>query len=257
MEVRSLAFRTDLLLRRLAGSVILDHPSHQVVRTPANPFFWWGNFVLVTPDALPDALGLFAAAFPDASHLAVGVDGTDGEAGHRAEWERHGIDVETDTVLTASFLRTPAHPADASLRTLTEDDWELAAHLRHACDESEPSEENTAFQAAKLAEERRLCEAGDATWFGAFVDGQMRAGLGIVPDGQGLARYQHVETHPAFRRRGLASSLVHFAGTKAMAEGARTLVMVADPDAEAIGIYRSLGFTKTEHQVRLQRSVDP
>jgi ribosomal protein S18 acetylase RimI-like enzyme len=255
VEVRSLAFRTDLSLRRLAGSVITDHPTHQVIRTPANPYFWWGNFVLVAPDTLPNAPGLFGAAFPEASHLAIGVDGTDGEAGRRAEWERLGIDVEIDTVLTASSLQAPARPARADLRTLTEDDWEQAAHLRQVCDESDPSEENTAFLTAKLAEERRLCEAGDATWFGAFVDGEMRAGLGVVLDGQGLARYQTVETHPAFRRRGLASSLVHFAGVEAMTGGARTLVIVADPDAEAIGIYRSLGFTATERQVRLQRAV--
>lgn len=256
MKVRSLAFRTDLLLRRLAGSVILDHPYHQVVRTPANPYFWWGNFVLVAPNALPEAPDLFAAEFPEASHLAIGVDGTEGEAGQRAEWERLGISVEADTVLTASSLQVPARPAQADLRTLTDADWEQAARLRHACDESEPSEENTAFRTAKLAEERRLCESGDITWFGAFVDGEMRAGLGVALDGQGLARYQHVETHPAFRRRGLASSLVHFAGVEALANGARTLVIVADPDAEAIGIYRSLGFTGTERQVRLQRAVD-
>jgi len=256
VKVRSLAFRTDLLVRRLAGSVILDRPSHLVVRTSTIPSFWWGNFVLVAPDALPEAPDLFAAEFPEASHLAIGVDGTDGEASRCAGWERLGISAEIDTVLTASSLQAPARPARAGLRALTEDDWEQAAQLRHACDESEPSEEHTAFLTAKLAEERRLCETGGTTWFGAFVDGEMRAGLGIVLDGRGLARYQHVETHPAFRRRGLASSLVHFAGVEAMAGGARTLVIVADPDAKAIGIYRSLGFTGTERQVRFQRTVD-
>ena len=256
MKVRSLAFRTDLLLRRLAGSVIVDHPSHRVVRTPTNPFFWWGNFVLVAPDTLPDALDLFAAEFPEASHLAIGVDGTEGDVGERAGWERLGIGVEIDTVLTASSLRAPERPARADLRAVTGDDWEKAEQLRHACDEMEPSEENTAFLKAKLAEERRLCEAGDATWFGAFVDGQMRAGLGIFLDGEGLARYQRVETHPAYRRRGLASSLVHFAGTDALTRGARTLVIVADPEADAIGIYRSLGFTETEHQTKLHRTTN-
>ncbi|MEV3927131.1 GNAT family N-acetyltransferase [Actinomadura coerulea] len=254
MQVRSLAYRTDLLLRRLAGSVITDHPSHKVVRTPANPNFWWGNFVLVSPHALPDAPDLFSAEFPEASHLAIGVDGTEGETGPRAGWERQGITVEIDTVLTAASLLPPARPARAELRALTGSDWEQAARLRHACDESEASPENSAFVAAKLAEERRLCEAGDATWFGAFVDGEMRAGLGVLLDGQGLARYQHVETHPAFRQRGLASSLVHFAGTEAMSRGARTLVIVADPEAGAIRVYRSLGFAATERQVRLQRA---
>ncbi|SNT46267.1 Acetyltransferase (GNAT) domain-containing protein [Actinomadura meyerae] len=255
MKVRSLAFRTDLLIRRSAGSVIADHPSHLVVRTPANPHFWWGNFVLVAPEALPDAPALFATEFPDASHLAIGVDGTEGDAGHRAEWERLGITVETDAVLTASALRAPVPPERVVLRPLTESDWGQAEQLRRACDELGPSEKNTAFRTAKLAEERRLCEAGDAVWFGAFVDGVMRAGLGVVHDGQGLARYQHVETHPRFRRRGLASSLVHFAGTEALAQGARTLVIVADPEGGAMRIYRALGFVETERQVRLQRAV--
>lgn len=262
MRVRSLAYRTDMLIRRLAGSAIVDHASYRVVRTPTNPHFWWGNFVLVRPDDLPEAPALFAAEFPEASHLAIGVDGTEGEAGDPDGWERLGITVETDTVLTASSLLAPARRAEADLRALlTTEDWEQVAELRHACDESEPSEENTAFAeeniafaAAKLAEERRLCEAGDAGWFGAFVDGVMRASLGVLLDGEGLARYQHVETHPAFRRRGLASSLVHFAGMEAVAKGARTLVIVADPNAEAIRIYRALGFRETERQVRLQRA---
>ncbi|QKW39493.1 GNAT family N-acetyltransferase [Actinomadura sp. NAK00032] len=257
MKVRSLAFRTDLLIRRLAGAIVVDHPSHQVVRTPSNPNFWWGNFVLVAPDALPGAPDLFAAEFPEASHLAIGVDGTEGEAGHHAEWERLGIGVEIDAVLTTSSLRGPVAAAGgAVLRALTGDDWGQAERLRHACDELEPSEENAAFLTAKLAEERRLCEAGDAVWFGAFVDGEMRASLGVVLDGEGPARYQNVETHPAFRRRGLASSLVHFAGVEAMSRGARTLVIVADPAGEAIRIYRSLGFAETERQVRLERAAD-
>ncbi|GAA4238429.1 GNAT family N-acetyltransferase [Actinomadura meridiana] len=253
MKIRSLAFRTDLVVRRLAGSVIVDHPSHQVVRTPGNPSFWWGNFVLVAHDALPEAPGLFAREFPEASHLAIGVDGTNGEVGPRAEWERLGISVEVDAVLTASSLRVPTRSAEAELRLLTGDDWGQVAALRLACDESRPSKDNTAFRTAKLAEERLLCEAGDATWFGAFVDGDLRTSLGVVDDGQGVARYQHVETHPAFRRRGLASALVHFAGTEAVARGARTLVIVAESDGAAIRIYRSLGFAQTERQVKLQR----
>lgn len=253
MKVRSLAFRTDLLVRRLSGSIVVDHPSHQVIRTPANPSFWWGNFVLVTPGALRDAPDLFAAEFPEASHVAIGVDATEDETVRRAEWERLGMDVEIDAVLTASSLRAPARPARADLRPLTGDDWEQAARLRYACDEPEPSGEHAAFLAAKLAEERRLCEAGDATWFGAFVDGEMRAGLGVVRDGGGIARYQRVETHPAFRRRGLASSLVHYAGMAAVAEGAGTLVIVAEPEGGAIRIYRSLGFTERERQIKAAR----
>ena len=51
--MRCLGFRTDLALLRLAGSSIEDRGDHLVVRTSANPTFWWGNFLLLegTPRA--------------------------------------------------------------------------------------------------------------------------------------------------------------------------------------------------------------
>ena len=47
MEIRSLGLRTDLVLLRLGGSVVEHHDDHVVVRTPDNPTYWWGNFLLV------------------------------------------------------------------------------------------------------------------------------------------------------------------------------------------------------------------
>jgi len=47
MQVQSLGYRTDLVVRRLAGSQLVEAGDHLVVRTPANPSFYWGNFILV------------------------------------------------------------------------------------------------------------------------------------------------------------------------------------------------------------------
>jgi predicted GNAT family acetyltransferase len=61
-----------------------------------------------------------------------------------------------------------------------------------------------------------------------------------------------VQTHPDARGKGLASTLVYRASTYGLGElGAKTLVMVADPDYLAIRIYRAVGFTDTETQVQL------
>jgi predicted GNAT family acetyltransferase len=110
------------------------------------------------------------------------------------------------------------------------------------------------FLEAQVRSARQLTEDGHATWFGAFCDGRLVSTLGIAGDGRGLARYQNVETHPDWRRRGLAGRLVYDAGTFALEElGARTLVMVADPDYAAIRLYRALGFTDGETQARLTR----
>jgi GNAT superfamily N-acetyltransferase len=266
MDVTSLGFRTDLMLRRMTGSAVEDHGSHLVVRTPANPGFWWGNFLLFgRPPGPGDGArwaGLFAAEFPDAAHLALGVDGTEGALGDPAERERLGVTSEVLTVLTSSRPAPPARPEpQAVLRPLTgDDDWAQAVELRLACTpELAGLPDHRRFAEWKTAQARALCEGGHGVWFGAFADGRLLAGAGLFGDGGGLARYQDVETHPDARRRGLASHLVHRAGRWALDRfGAGTvLVIVAEPDYHAIGIYRSLGFADTEQQVQLTRPPAP
>ncbi|HEY7431701.1 MAG TPA: GNAT family N-acetyltransferase [Streptosporangiaceae bacterium] len=268
MDVASLGFRTDLMLRRLAGADIVDRGEYLVVRTPSNPAFWWGNFLLFPAPAATGAaarwLTVFAAEFPQAGHRAIGVDGTSGDYGDPGEFAVLGLTAEVNTVLTAQRLREPPArrpgsdgAADAACRPLAGDsDWAQADTLTFACDDRSDDPEHRLFLTARQREARALCEAGHGAWFGAFVDGQMRSGCGIFTDAAGLARFQNVETHPAYRRRGLASQVVYQAGRYAVQElGATTLVIVADPADVAIGIYRSLGFADAERQVQLQREA--
>jgi hypothetical protein len=77
VDVRSLGYRTDLAIRVLEGSEVTDRGDYLVIRTPGNPDFWWGNFLLL-PGLRPGSGGgwraRFAAEFPDAGHLTLGVD---------------------------------------------------------------------------------------------------------------------------------------------------------------------------------------
>ena len=99
-----------------------------------------------------------------------------------------------------------------------------------------------------------MSENGHGAWFGAFAGGRLAAQLGVFSDGSGVARYQNVETDPGWRRNGLAGTLVWQAGQWARESlDARTLVIVADPEAEAIRIYRSVGFHDAETQIAFQR----
>jgi ribosomal protein S18 acetylase RimI-like enzyme len=265
VDVVSLGYRTDLMLRRLAGAQTQDRGGYLVVRTPANPGFWWGNFLLFgAPPGPGDGarwLAAFAAEFPTAGHLALGVDGTGGDCGDASELAAMGVTVEVNTVLTAARVRPPGRPlGGVQCRPLAGGgDWAQALALRVACDgdPEEPGDptdpDYRQFLERQVSESRLLCERGHGSWFGAFVDGQLRSGCGIFTDGRGLARFQAVETHPGFRRRGLASHVVAAAARHALSLGAATLVIVADPAAPAIGIYRSLGFADTQRQVQLQR----
>jgi ribosomal protein S18 acetylase RimI-like enzyme len=252
MDVTSLGFRTDLTVLSLGGSTLRQRGDHLVVRTPSNPTFWWGNFVLfagpVGPGDVPRLLALYAAELPDAAH--VGIDTTDGTAGADDELRAAGFHVGRDTVLTATALQQPTHPVAATLRPLEgDDDWRQALELRLSWAEAGVT---PAFLTAQVVGARALCERGHATWYGAFEDGILWSSLGLVSAGE-LARFQVVETRPEARRRGLASALVHHAGQAAFERGVRRLVIVAEPEYHAIGIYRSLGFVAVEQQVQLIR----
>ena len=255
MEVRSLGYRTDLAILALEGSQVTDHGDHLVVRTPSNPDYWWGNFLLLQdlgPGSGSVWMARFTAGFPGAQHVALGLDETD--AATIGPDELAGMTMEQNAVMTAASVHAPPHPnTEADFRALNGDaDWRQSFELASTVHAGEPGGE-VGFLSARLAAIRALAEAGHGTWFGAFLDGTLVSQLGLITGITGLARYQSVETHPATRRRGLAGTLVWHAGATALAGETRTLVMVADPGDAAIRVYRSVGFTVTESQVSFIR----
>jgi len=265
VDVTSLGYRTDLALLAAGGAQITDRGDHLVVRSPDNPTYWWGNFVLVqAPRDRWDAdhwLQVFAAEFPDARHLALGVDDPTATAQDLAALTQRGLRVEQAVVMTATAVHEPARPhRKATYRTLsTDEDWVQHVALRMTCHEGDIDPDNyREFVTSRAQTNRAVVDGGGGNWFGAFVDGRLVSQLGLLNAGQGLARFQSVETDPAFRGRGLAGSLVHHAsryGFESLA--AHTLVMVADPEYLAIRIYRSVGFRDTENQLQADRAPAP
>lgn len=258
MDVRSLGFRTDLALLQYGGTVVTDEGSHLVVRTPQLPTFFWGNFLLL---AAPPPAGqvdhwvdVFHSEFPAAAHLAFGIDRPgDGDLTPLSE---AGLTVESDITLTATSVRPPRHHAadeGTLVRPLEGDaDWDQQVELSLSGD-IDPHVTRE-FSTGRDRAYRGLIEAGHGRWWGAFLSGRLVASLGIVQAGAGLARFQHVKTHPDHRNRGLAGTLIHRASRDAFDDlGAERLVMVADPDYLAIRLYRSLGFADAEPQVGASR----
>jgi GNAT superfamily N-acetyltransferase len=257
---RSLGYRTDLMLLRLEGSTVEARDGYRVIRTPENPTFWWGNYLLL--DEAPAAgtfdrwLDAFRGEHPTAAHVALGVDSTDGVLPDEAAIKEAGFEVERLTVMTATAVRAPPRPnRDATYRRLvSDDDWEQALELQMANNTEFEPVSHRAFTALRMAAVRRLAESGAGGWFGAFVDGTMCSGMGLFTDGSGVARFQAVDTHPDFRGLGLAGTLVEHVSRVGLDEfGAQTLVMCADPDYVAIRVYRSVGFADGETQLMLQR----
>ncbi len=258
MHVSSLGFRTDLALLTASGSIVEDRGTHLVVRSPDNPSYFWGNFFLLAEPPVPggekEVVGAFHTEFPLADHVSIGIDTAELTDEARAAFEAAGLTIDVATVLTAGSL-VPPREVESEVRELTsEDDWEARARLSQQLYPSTSEEAFMTYARQKNAQERRLVDAGRGQRFGAFVDGELVSTAGVFVTEDGVARFQSVETHPDHRRKGLAAAAVHAAGRHALEHlGARTLVIVADDDGEAIGIYRRLGFADTERQLMLER----
>jgi ribosomal protein S18 acetylase RimI-like enzyme len=265
VDIRSLGYRTDLMVRHLAGASVSDRGRYIVVRTPDNPWFHWGNFLLWADPPDQTSIGAWISAFgeefPDATHVTFGIDGTEPPEGHDRSFP---LALETELSVVMTSERPPDDRPVAggvAVRPLrSADDWRQYLLLRR---EEEGRDRpvppgHAQFLQRSTEEARRLVETGRAGYLGAFVDHRLRSAAGIVSDGAGVARFQNVGTHPAHRRRGLASALLARAGAFGFSDlGADRLVIVADQDGPAVGLYRSLGFVPVEVQWGLSAPTGP
>jgi len=171
-----------------------------------------------------------------------------------------GFRLEQSAVLSArSVVQPPKLNTVCEVRPLLSDaDWEERVELALAVNAAEPPEKREGegyrdFVTRKAEEYRRMVAAGLGQWFEAYLEGRLAATLGLFV-WEGLGRFQSVETHPAYRRRGLCGTLVYRTARIGLREmGAQTLVMVADPGYVAIRIYASVGFRVSEPMWGLER----
>lgn len=261
MQIKSLGYRTDLIFPRFEGE-ITDRGNYLVIRTPTNPHFYWGNYLLFDrPPGEGDFKrwrDLFAREIgspPQVTHQVFGWDTIHGEKGFIEPFLAAGFQAIHTEVLTAQQIHPPARPhPGVTVRPLrTTADWEQAIENQVRCREPEHSEDgHRRFKQRQFACYRRMAEAGLGEWFGAFLGEQLVADLGIYHDGE-LGRYQNVETHPDYRRQGIAGTLVYQASCYALEQfHLKGLVIVADYEGAPARLYRSLGFEYREQQVGLE-----
>jgi ribosomal protein S18 acetylase RimI-like enzyme len=263
---RSLVWATDLDVLPL-DVVIERHTGYLSIRSPSNPWHYWGNLLIF--DRAPRAgdgahwEALFDEAFQDeprVGHRCFGWDTTDGEAGAaREEFGGRGYEIETSAGLVADAQQLAPHPREnreAVVRALDparEADtllWDAVVELQVAGREEEEQDEDAyrSFTRTRLEGLRTLFRAGRGAWYVAIdpATGDVAGSCGVVVTA-GRGRFQIVETAPAHRRRGICSRLVVEAARHARdSYGATRFVIVADTDYHALGLYESLGFERTE-----------
>jgi RimJ/RimL family protein N-acetyltransferase len=259
-------WQTHLMFAEFDGEVTA-HADHLVVRSPRSPGYYWGNFLLY--DRLPadTDFGPWMQRFeqaivqrePSTGHVAFGMQSKAAAfeappAFAAAGFEAFGVATLT---LQPTGLQPLAQVPDAAyeLRPLVlPREIHGVVDLSAACnDEGYEPEGYRHFRTAQMQRYADMAAAGMGHWWGALHQGQVVAALGLFGQ-RHVGRFQHVETHPAHRRRGLCRALVHAACSHGFAHmGWHTLVMGADPHDVAIGIYRQVGFNPQDTLWMLER----
>lgn len=261
----SIGWRAHLVAERY-GAELHEHDACVVLRTPSNPHYYWGNCLIVRAAPRDPDLAHWLARFdagitklqPASQHVAIGIDAPLSPE-PLPGWQAAGFELVESTVLVlgpGGLQPGPSPKAgDVSLRPLRlPEEAPLAVAMQCECNEHGYETEGfRLFRQRKMVHATAMQEQGKGAWFGAFVAGALIADCGLSHDGP-LGTFSDVETHPRWRRRGLARSLVHHVCRHAFESlGLQQLVISADPDDVAIAIYRALGFTEVETQWQLQR----
>jgi GNAT superfamily N-acetyltransferase len=235
VRVRSLALTTELALANTRGKVI-DKGDYLVVATPDDPGYYYGNLLVLPAPPQAGEVTFWTRRFRDElplAHVTLWWDGITGDAGAVDELEAAGFTIERALVMTAEAIAKT--PPPLPVRELADSEitealpWALAD--RH-------DEQYRRFLVRRAAWQRTLVQRGLAKWFGAF-DGETLVGsLGLVELGT-IGRYQDVQTLPAYRGRGVASTLLYAAARAATVE--RVVVVTEKAD-----LYERAGFRIVE-----------
>lgn len=259
---RALAWATDLDVLPL-DRVVRRVDDHLVVRSPGNPEHYWGNMLIF--DEPPQAgdgerwSAVFAAAFNDerrVRHRTFAWDRIDGALGSaRDEFVAAGYELEETVALVATAEEVHAHArANPAVRIRALDPapgadavlWAQVIELQMAASDERFAEDvHRAFLQARARELRALFLDGRGAWYVALDSddgGQVLGSCGVVLTGA-RGRFQAVDTAQAHRRRGICSRLVVEA---AQLSGAQRVVICANPEYHALGLYESLGFRRAE-----------
>jgi ribosomal protein S18 acetylase RimI-like enzyme len=258
MQLRSLGYRTDLIFAAFDGEVS-DHGDHLAIRTPSNPTFYWGNFLLYNAPPREGEFDKWREAFtreigtpPPIAHQAFGWDTPANDSGDIRPFLAEEFSLQHNRVLTTNQPHPPPHrAADVEIRPLRwDEEWAQVVENQVLCRDGNHTPDATRlFTRRQIARYQKMIAAGMGLWYGAFLGDRLAADLGVFRK-ERLGRYQAVQTHPEFRNRGIAGTLICQAAEDAFARyGLETLVIVSEADTPADRLYVNCGFQATEHQM--------
>ncbi len=257
--MKSLEFATDLLVQ--AGQTDITYYDDRIVQTtPDEPNFWFGNRVIFSDPPTDAALLIaqFHRDLPAARHVCIGWDIPDLPLEEVTRvFEGTGLRVEQgDTLALRGALRRAPVPEGAWIRSFSSpSDWRQSAAIAkvHHMKDGLPEAELETYLHNKSISRQAQIANGLGQWYGLFYGNRLAGDMGIFHDDR-LIRYQSVQTHEAFRRRGICAALLCVCLDWARSRAPKALpVIVAQADSDAGRLYRRAGFELAETTISAYR----
>ncbi|WP_211444968.1 GNAT family N-acetyltransferase [Collimonas humicola] len=257
-HMNALGVESELFFHRLNGNV-KKWGKYTLIYTKNCPDSYSGNSLLL--ENKPDIKNfyLFEADFasligkpPEIQHRSFIWPMSIAENSDASEFTHLGYEYSENLVLLAKkndLIRPTKSKIQIEIKPYSSnEDWQKWEAMLLQ-DNAFPANAYRCYLECQRHMYQSLIRHDQGNWWGAYIDGEQVANLGLFFDGE-IGRFQSVLTDPSFRNQGICKALVHHVAVQGFSK-VSALLMVAEGSHHALQLYQSLGFKAVEKYASL------
>ena len=241
-----------------------------VYKTKTRPDYWFGNYIVsstpVTSESLPEIRSQWQKEFSQEAGILwqiveweIPFDGEMPDVSKIARALNAEIDIRIVRIARRGefqlHLSRSEFVSDIELiKVKNQVQYDNALQIALADHEAAPVSGATSdFIQWRLEQRLQSAILDNGNWWLLMHQGVPVASCGLFFDQDGLkARFREVTTHPEWRGRGFATTLVRMLAQNFLTQGqVQELIIVSEPDSIADSIYSKLGFKAVSYQIAL------
>ena len=241
-----------------------------VYKTKTRPDYWFGNYIVsstpVTSESLPEIRSQWQKEFSQEAGILwqiveweIPFDGEMPDVSKIARALNAEIDIRIVRIARRGefqlHLSRSEFVSDIELiKVKNQVQYDNALQIALADHEAAPVSGATSdFIQWRLEQRLQSAILDNGNWWLLMHQGVPVASCGLFFDPNGLmGRFREVTTHPEWRGRGFATTLVGLLAQNFLTQGqVQELIIVSEPDSIADRIYRKLGFKAVSYQIAL------
>ena len=266
MDFSSLFLRSELIFWQEHSHIeVFDDLA--VITTPENPYWRWGNLIVVNHPPTADDSERLQVLYQEKirpiqvhPHRLIVWDDSSLDEPIQQFYATQGLSISRADVLTLAqpFIREP-HKRALTIEEVNAESPRWPELIEMSITSFASNANNPFFSEyikRRYEHYRQLTRRNFGRWYVAIENGIVAGALGLFANG-GISRFQQVAVHPDYQRRGIASNLVFEVSKRARNEFPNnTVVIVSDEDADSLRVYRSVGYTTIAKTNALKELVE-